>query len=266
MIRPLLIVAVCAFVASAVCFAIAGAFGGFEFRKWRDDGFFAGDHDFRGPPVVGDGPTVTRRLAWDGGDEIAVSAPVEVDYTQGPAAEVVVTGPQAAVDQLVVSEGRVRFRRPVIRLAGPVRVAITAPGVREFTLHGAQALKIEGYDQDRLEVTVAGAGSVEAKGRARRVELRIAGSGDANLGALASEDAEVSIAGSGRATIAPTQSVEANIAGSGDVVLTTNPPDVESNVFGSGRIVRGGAAEPAPPAPPAPPKLPTRLREGETAV
>jgi len=263
MIRPLLIVAVCALVASVVCFTIAGFFGGFEFRQWRDA--FGDDHEFRGPPIVGDGPTVTRQLAWDGDDELAISAPVEVDYTQGPAAGVTVTGPQAAVDQLVVSDGRVRFRRPV-RLAEPMRIAITAPGVREFNLHGAQVLKIEGYDQDRLEVTVAGSGSVEASGRARRVELRIAGSGDANLGGVASEEAEVSIAGSGRATVSPTRRIEANIAGSGDVVLTTSPPDVETNVIGSGRIVRGGEAAPVPPAPPATPKLPTRLREGETAV
>jgi hypothetical protein len=181
-----------------------------------------------------------------------VNIPADVVFIQGPERTVSIVGPERTVAQVRLDGGTLRFDNRV-RDAGRLTIAVTAPGVEEFTLNGAQRLSIEGYDHDELEIAIHGSGDVIAAGRARLVELMIAGSGDADLSALESEEAEVNIAGSGDATVSPSRSVEVNIAGSGDVTLTTNPPEIESHILGSGRIMRGSSAPPTPPTPPAPP-------------
>jgi hypothetical protein len=241
MTRPLLLIAGCGFVAALVSFAIAFALGPVDWADWSWDG--PGFRD-RGPPVYGEGPTVTRQLSWPGGETLSIAVPASVTYTQGAESRITVTGPKGAVDHLIVDDGRLRFDRRVRRVSG-LQVAMTAPDVREFNLYGSQRLQIRGYDQDRLEVKVFGSSDTVAEGRARSVEIHIAGSGDVDLGAVEADDGEVHIAGSGKAVLSPKLSADIHIAGSGDVVLTTRPQHLEQQIAGSGRIVQG-EARPAP--------------------
>jgi hypothetical protein len=254
MTRTLLLIAVFGVAASLACFSVAASMGGFPWRGWFMNGHHSFDDDDwghgrrHGPAIDGGGPTISREMTWDGSDSLTVAAPAEVTYTQGSPARMTVTGPKGTVDQLEIHNGRLRLDRRV-RDAGTLKVVLTAPNVGEFNLPGAFALHILDFDQDQLDIRVAGAGSIDAKGRTRKVELNVAGSGDADLSALQTEDAEVRIAGSGSTTLSPTRSLEVFIAGSGDVTLTTDPPKVESKVFGSGRIIRAPAAPAAvPPA------------------
>ncbi|HTI68148.1 MAG TPA: DUF2807 domain-containing protein [Caulobacteraceae bacterium] len=241
MTRPLLLVAGCGLVAALLSFAIALALGPIPWSDWDWD--FPHGRD-RGPPATGGGPTVTRELAWPGGEELQVNVPATIAYTQGPVSRVVVTGPQGAVDHLRFDDETLRFDRRV-RSPGEMRIVMTAPDVREFMLHGSQRLTIAGYDQDRLDVHVMGSSTAVANGRARSVEIHIAGSGDIDLGGVAADDAEVHIAGSGKAVLSPKASAEIHIAGSGDVILTTRPARLEQHIAGSGRIVQGEAVKPA---------------------
>jgi hypothetical protein len=238
MTRTLFLVAGCAFVACLVSFAAVLALGPVDWSEWNWDG----PRD-RGPPVSGDGPTITRELTWPGGEELRVSIPASVAYTQGPTSRISVTGPKGTVDHVYVDDdGALRFDRR-IRRAGRMQVVMTAPDVREFVLAGSQRLTIEGYDHDQLEVRIAGSGDAAARGRARSVEAHIAGSGDIDLGGVAAEDAEVHIAGSGKATLSPRRSADIHIAGSGDVILTTRPERLDQHIAGSGRIVQGVVPE-----------------------
>lgn len=255
MTRPLLLVAGCAFVASLVSFAIVLAIGPVNLNEWGDWG---DNNDHRGPPIIGDGPTVTRELTWaDAGEELRVNIPVNVTYTQGPEVKVTATGPKNAVDHLIFDDERLRFDRRV-REAGRIEVTITAPDVREFGLAGSQRLTIDNYDHDTLDVRIAGSSTVVAKGRTRSVESHIAGSGDIDLGGVAAEDAEVHIAGSGKAILSPKRRAEIHIAGSGDVILTTRPDRLEQHIAGSGRIVQGETSSvPETPEVPVAPVMPT---------
>jgi hypothetical protein len=244
MTRTLLLVAGCGLVACLVSFAIVLALGPVNWSDWNWE---MGDHHGRrGPPVMGDGPTVTRELTWPGNTELHINVPATVTYTQGPVAKVTVTGPQGTVDHLYFDDENLRFDRRV-RQPGHIEIVMTAPDVSEFVLAGSQRLTINGFDHDTLEVRLAGSSDVKATGRARHVEAHIAGSGDVDLGAVEADSGEVHIAGSGKTVLAPKQRVEIHIAGSGDVILRTNPADVEQHIAGSGRIVHEAA--PAAPAP-----------------
>jgi hypothetical protein len=243
MVRTLLLIAGAAFAATLACFAIAVSLGPFDWRPW------AYNHGEWGrPSASGDGPEVSREIAWTGGDELNVRLPAEVVYTQGSPARLVVTGRQAAVEHVVLDGHTLRFDRRV-RRSGGVRIQLTAPDVNDFSLAGAHTLRIEGYDQDNLDINMAGSGDVVGRGRARSLDVRMAGSGDVDLRDLPVEDADLDIAGSGDTVLAATGTVDINIAGSGDVTLTTRPRDLDTHVFGSGRITQPPAApEPAAPA------------------
>ena len=259
MTRPLLLTAAFGFVVAIVCFASAAALGPIGWENWS---FHDGGHGFHrhgwrhwhgwGPEVSGEGPQTSRDLVWSGTDSLTVDAPAEVTYTQGPVAHLTVSGPQGMVDHLVADDGILRFDAPVYG-DGRLKIVLVAPSVRDFTLDGSGRLTIAGFDQDRMELNIRGSADVVAAGKARDVELNIAGSGSGDLGGLATEAAEVRIAGSGDATIAPRRRAEVKIAGSGDVTLVTEPHSVDSNVVGSGQVIHRAPPPPAAPAAPAKP-------------
>jgi hypothetical protein len=255
MTRPLLIVAACAMI---VCFAsliAAAAIGPLPHRWWGED-FDPDFFDHGGDAMEGGGPTVTRELTWSGGEELEVRVPARILYTQGATPRFTVSGPSRTLDALELDGDTLRFTHR-LRDTGRITVTMTAPSVSRFELNGAQELTIADYDQDRLEVSLRGAGEVTGRGRAREVEVEIMGAGEVDLGGLAARSAEVSIAGAGDATVSPTDSVEVNIAGAGDVTLTTRPSKVEQHVAGAGGIHYAAPAEPPAPAqPPTPPPAP----------
>ncbi|HEX4177255.1 MAG TPA: DUF2807 domain-containing protein, partial [Rhizomicrobium sp.] len=64
----------------------------------------------------------------------------------------------------------------------------------------------------------------------------IAGSGDVDMGQVASQVSDVHISGSGDTDIAPSDEADIRISGSGDVNLHSHPNRLESHISGSGRI------------------------------
>jgi hypothetical protein len=248
--RPLLIVAACATLVCVVCFAAARSLGDFS-MPW-------GPQFERGPAVDGGGPRISRTIPWSGATEFEVSIPAEVVFVQGPESKLEISGPSGAVNAIELDDNTLRFRRRV-RDADDIVVRLTAPNVQRFEINGAAELRLEKYDRDQLEVRVNGAADVVGSGRAREVEVHIAGAGDVDLGGVQAETAEVHIAGGGDVTVSPTRKIEVHIAGAGDVNVTTRPPEVESHVAGAGGIEFTAPVPEAAPSPaPEPPKAPTK--------
>jgi hypothetical protein len=256
-IRPLLITALCAFLAAVGFFGAAAALAGPDIRKLVNEYGVDFDDDYAGSPAAGGGPEVARTLAWDGDDELSVQVPATVHYTQGPAVSLAIKGPKGTVEHIVVDDGAIKFDRRMHN-AQRVDIVMSAPNVTQFRMLGSQRLEIQGYKQAKLEASILGSGKVVAQGFADEVELHIAGSGDIDAGQVAARKAEVNIGGSGNAVIAPTEEVEVHIGGSGDVTLKTNPPRVDTHIAGSGRIIHDDAPSPAPAAP-APAKATAKL-------
>jgi hypothetical protein len=254
MTRPLLIVFACAMIVCFASFVAASAVGPLPSARWWSEHLDTDvdDGDFGFHPAEGGGPPATRTLTWEGREELEVNVPARIVYTQGAEPSFVVTGPSRTLDALELDGETLRFTRKV-RNAGRITVTMTAPLVRKFELNGAQELSIANFDQDRLEVSVRGAGEVVGHGRADQVDVEIMGAGEVDLGGVAARMAEVRIAGAGEATVSPTESVEVNIAGAGDVNLTTRPARVEQHFAGAGSInYTEAAAAPAPATPPTP--------------
>jgi hypothetical protein len=239
MIRSLFIIAAASLVLTIVCLGGAAAIGGREAARdgWNisGDGWTIVQSDFEWEST--DENTVTREIAWDGGDALTFDLSARVIYAQGETPSITVEGPAAVVDRVTFAEGRFdleegertgRHSRP--------RITIVAPAVNRFTLNGSQDLEIRDYDQPSLALAVSGSGDVEGYGRTEALTVTIDGSGDVDLKGLPSTDAVIEINGSGDVEAAPSGQADVTIRGSGDVDLTTRPRRLTSQVSGSGSV------------------------------
>jgi hypothetical protein len=266
MTRTLVLIAFSGFILAVACIAGAIALGGNTLlhhhwgRHWVVD-WDGGHHHWRGDDdhAAIAGGSITREIAWPGGDSIEFDVPGDVQYTQaaGPA-KLVISGPKDQVDRVELSGGALHSDDDFDFDGGRITVTMTAPDVRHFQINGDNRLVIDGYNQDDLAVDVSGNGKVSAKGKTRAIKLDVSGNGDIDLSGVAAQSADVQISGSCRASLAPTDQANLSISGSGEIDLTTHPAKLSSDVSGSGRIVEGATAPGAAqsPAPPPPPQLP----------
>ena len=265
MIRNLTIVAVASFVLFVGCFAGAFAIGGRDIFKhgwsvpadWNLEISDDNDHVHIGPGSRVEtneaGEATTRQIAWSGSDVLQIDVPAEVIFTQaaaGASGSVKITGPKLLVDRVTVENGRIALRDGdgsgsisirghgvhISRDSDQLSIEIVAPGVRTFPLNGGGDLYLKAYDQPDLVLEVNGSGDVDAQGKVRKVDLRLSGSGQADLRGLDTGDAKITVAGSGEAHVAPHGATEVDLAGSGDVYLTSKPTVLSSNVAGSGEV------------------------------
>ncbi len=269
MIRVLIMIAVVGFFLSIATLTASVAIGGPDAITrggwhWADGESWKGKHwgwdDDESPMIATNlGPQTTRTLEWSGADRLDVDLAADVRYIQsaGPAS-VVVTGPQKAVEQVIVRGDSLRYERHnrhSHHRYPTLTIIVRAPNITSFDLSGRNTLSIEDYRQSSLRLDVSGSAEVKATGQADDVQVDLSGSGEANLGALKTKSARVEISGSADAVIAPTERADLDISGSGDVELLSNPKSVETDISGSGRVSQGapGSVVPAPPSPPKPP-------------
>jgi hypothetical protein len=231
MSRALVIIATVGFVVAVVCFAAAGMVG----VPWG-----RGCHIWNSGSSWAPGPTIVRNYRWTGGDTLRIDVPASLTYTQGPTSKLTITGPKGLLDKLTVEDGRIG----IDGCAGDaprLKIVMSAPNVTDFEASGAQTLSIANFKQNRLTIGVSGAGDVIAKGEAGHTTLRISGTGNADLGGLTGDDAEVRISGTGKATIAPRLSADVHISGMGQINLLTHPATLKQRISGMGSIVQSSA-------------------------
>jgi hypothetical protein len=120
---------------------------------------------------------------------------------------------------------------------GDVRVTVAAAGLEGVTVSGAGDVALDGLDGERFELSVQGAGEVEASGRVDHLAASIEGAGDARLANLAARTAEVSVQGAGDAAVQVSERLDVEVRGAGDVTYSGDPA-VSSDIQGAGDLTR----------------------------
>ncbi|MBL8556235.1 MAG: DUF2807 domain-containing protein [Phenylobacterium sp.] len=266
MIRVLVMITVAGFVLSVASLSAAVAIGGPDAIArgswniasghwgdrwdwdWNGDArhIRRGDSDWPGAP----GPEATRTLAWSGADKLDIDLPADVRYVQssGPSS-VVVTGPQGALDHIVIRGDSIRYSSRRYRHYPRVSIVLTAPNVSAFDVSGRNTLTIEGYRQPRLSLDVSGEAEVSGRGETDELSVDLSGSGELELGALKARRANVDVSGAADATLAPIDEARLEISGAGDVRLVTQPKTLETDISGAGRVRQ---VDPTPSPSPSP--------------
>lgn len=199
-----------------------------------------------GNEVTPAGAGGTRDYAVEGFDAVSLGGHDEVVVTVGPAASVRATGDPGELDRLDIRIDGTRLhigRKRDIALVGrggtPVTVHVSVPALVKAAVGGSGNMRIDGVTGSRFEAdlagsgdmqvgridvsegrfSIAGLGGITAAGRADSVHVDIAGSGDADLSALASRTARIAVVGSGDVHAQTSESADVNILGSGNVTV-----------------------------------------------
>ena len=246
MIRALAMIAGAGFLVSVVTISAAVGIAGPEAVmnggwSWSPGGWGHGasHHHFSWRSDDDAGPQTSRDIPWSGGETLDIDVAADVRYTQaaGPG-KITISGPRDAVQNIEVKDGRIGYAGDDNEDDAKLTVTISAPAVNTFTMRASGSLAIENYSQDKLSLALKGDADATARGETKDLKLNISGSADANLEALKVQSTKVEIDGSGNATLAPTDAAEIELSGSGDATLLTNPPKLQTNLSGSGRVIR----------------------------
>jgi hypothetical protein len=222
---------------------------------------------------------------WNGGDTLALDAPINIRYQQEGAPQVSVTGPAEAIEHVRVSEGRIAADTSLSRKSGrKVEAVVTGIPIRKFVVNGGEHLDLGEVKQPDLDLHINGNGTVTGSGEVDRIRLTVAGPGTAALGGLSvTDNAKVAILGNGVVALAPLGDVRLFIAGNGRLNMASKPRSVSQTIIGHGEIEQISAAAaavateaaraatrealrslPAPPVPPVPPAPPGFSEGGVT--
>lgn len=117
-----------------------------------------------------------------------------------------------------------------------IAVEIRIPRLDMAELSGAGGLTARGIRGERYRAEVSGAGSVEADGRVRSVDVVVSGAGDVRLERLAAQQAEVEVSGAGSVHVHASDFLTASVSGVGDVVYSGRPEQVKEDVSGVGEV------------------------------
>jgi len=237
MVHKLAMVAVAGITISAICLGAGGALEGKDFGRGFGEGMGALFDNDRPRCENGGGYPTSRTLDWDGSDEASIAIPGHATYNPGNDDKVHVSGNPVLVPHVRVREGKVELDCRM-GFNGAHDLTVTLPGrtFKKFSIRGSGNLALNSLNQDRLELTIRGSGSIKADGKVQNADVGIRGSGDINIGQVNAAVVKVEIRGSGNTDIAPTEEADISIRGSGDVNLHSNPKKLETHISGSGRI------------------------------
>jgi hypothetical protein len=179
-----------------------------------------------------------KEWRWNGGDTLAMDAPINIRYRPEGPRQVSVTGPAEVIQHVRVADGRIATDNNVSRRTGrKVQALVSGVPIRKFVVNGGEELDLGEIHQPDLDLHINGGGDVVGRGEVGRLNLTISGAGDAKLGGLSvTEDAKVALLGNGDATLAPKGHLRVFIAGNATLNLTSKPKSMSRTVLGGGEI------------------------------
>jgi hypothetical protein len=237
MVNKFLVVGISGLAICVACLSASALIGG---KALRDSGFDFGDMGKPRCDFNESGKPSSRSLAWSGGDKAGIDIPATVHYRRGSGDQLVVKGDSEVISHVRVIDGNVKMDCRMRHSDGRLDVTLPGRDFKAFALAGSGSLSLDDIDQPDLKISLAGSGDVEATGKTSNLNVNLAGSGDARLGALAADRVKLRMAGSNNVEVAPKDDLDVDIAGSGKVVLRTEPHALETHIAGSGRIVHPG--------------------------
>jgi hypothetical protein len=192
-----------------------------------------------------------KEWTWNGERSLSLGVPAVVRYQRDGAPRIIITGPQDALNRVRVGEGRIAREDDGWHwgFGGDETLQVTVTGVAldRVSIGGSGKIFLGRLDQERMDASIGGSGTITAEGRVDHVDLKIGGSGRIDFGQVTSKDAQIKIGGSGNINAAPREQANVTIGGSGTVRMGVKPAHMRARVAGSGHILapdgKGGQAD-----------------------
>jgi hypothetical protein len=177
-------------------------------------------------------------LPFTPGASLAITLPGSVRYRPGDKTEAVVTGDPALLDHVHIENDTLSLDCDLVGRSPELEIDLTGPAITDWKLLGSANLTLTDISQRQLQLNIKGSGNVIVAGAVEAVELKISGSGKAQLKSLVAKSAEIEIRGSGGTQLTAETSADVSIYGSGNVELFGHANLGRSEVRGSGRIIK----------------------------
>jgi hypothetical protein len=113
------------------------------------------------------------------------------------------------------------------RIAGKDRI--------ELAVSGSGNIKVD-LDAPAVNAEMSGSGNINLSGLAKQFQGKLSGSGNISAMDLKTEQTEIRISGSGNADVFASEKLDVKVAGSGDVRYKGGAQQVSSNITGSGSV------------------------------
>lgn len=181
---------------------------------------------------------------WNGQHSLSLGVPAVVRYQRSGTPRIVVTGPKEALDRVLVGEGRIVRDDDGWRWGfggdETLQVTITGVALDRVSIGGSGKIHLGRLDQERMDASIGGSGTITAEGRVEHLDLKIGGSGKIDFGQVTARDAQIKIGGSGNIDVTPREQANVTIGGSGTVRMGVKPAHMRARVAGSGHILVPG--------------------------
>jgi hypothetical protein len=195
----------------------------------------------------GGGDRITQTRAVAPFDRLEIADSVDVEVVPGDGREVRVYGGEDVLDRVETSSSggvlRIDIRDRGIVIGpdplGDVRVQVAASELNAVRIAGSGDVELGDLAVPELELEIEGAGEVDASGAADRLTATIRGAGDADLGDLAVRTATVVVHGAGDADVNVSERLDVTVRGAADVVYRGDPV-VTQDIEGAGEVRREG--------------------------
>ena len=194
-------------------------------------------------PDEGSGNRVRQMRPAGDFTRIVADDAIDVEIAIGPRAAIELEGDDNLIDRIRTDaeNGELHLRvRGGYRVRRPMVARITMPRLDRVDLEASGDARITGLAGGRLALAGHGSGSFLASGAVDLLDLRIQGSGDANLENLRAREARILINGTGDASAHVIDTIVATVNGTGEITYRGTPRNVTEDVNGTGRIARRG--------------------------
>jgi hypothetical protein len=141
----------------------------------------------------------------------------------------------------VLQDGRLTFNGTPMRR--DLDLDMRNVTVTDVEVNGLGHLNLTHISQDKLSITVSGAGEVSGDGHVGSLDLDISGAGQARLRDVSVDNVKADLDDAGRADLSPKDSADITLNGASQARLATSPKTLTSHVFGFGKIREDHAHE-----------------------
>ena len=191
----------------------------------------------------GSGNVIQETRAIDRVDRIAFEGIGKLVITQGSETSLEIEAEDNILPRIVTEVDRgmltIRFDTErwenIIRPTKPIIFRLQVENLQELSLSGLGDVELMDLELDVLAVRLSGAGTIDASGSARRLEINVSGAGTYDSADLESEDVNINLSGAGNAVVWATEALDVSISGLGNVSYYGSPV-VHQSVTGLGNI------------------------------
>jgi hypothetical protein len=126
-----------------------------------------------------------------------------------------------------------------IKTSGSGNITAAANASTLYTsVSGSGSIK-SSVSASQLNAAVSGSGALTLNGSVKNANIKVSGSGHIRAHDLKADTIDATVSGSGNIYVVAHKSINARVSGSGRLIYTGNPTNVNSSTSGSGRVVKG---------------------------